>query len=142
MDECVAHLTLTTRYYLPILEETVDAAPEVEPGGRFRRDLAGWLLSRMLEPPVRIKTPTKATYTPAATASREVTVAAFDLAQVALIEAIRRLDGLDPTRIRMTSPFNAKLRYSIYSALHILAAHQRRHLWQAEQVRTRLVAGQ
>jgi hypothetical protein len=48
------------------------------------------------------------------------------------------MDGLDVTTIRVTSPFNASLRYSAYSALHILAAHERRHLWQAERVRDQL----
>ena len=48
------------------------------------------------------------------------------------------MDGLDITRIRVTSPFNTSLRYSAYSALHILAAHERRHLWQAENVREQL----
>jgi hypothetical protein len=35
--------------------------------------------------------------------------------------------------VRITSPFNERVRYNVYSALTILAVHQHRHLWQAEQ---------
>jgi hypothetical protein len=70
--------------------------------------------------------------------SRAHTVADFDAAQAAIQQQIRAMDGLDITTIRVTSPVNASLRYSTYSALHILAAHERRHLWQAERVRDRL----
>ena len=32
------------------------------------------------------------------------------------------------------SPFNSKLHYNLYSAFRIITAHQRRHLWQAQNV--------
>jgi len=36
--------------------------------------------------------------------------------------------------MRMVSPFDAKVKYNAYSCLVLLPRHQRRHLWQAEQV--------
>lgn len=142
MDECVAHLTLTNRRYVPILAEASDAAPVFDddegPPPRLHRDLAGRLLSWMMEPPVRFRLPTRVEFTPDGPLSRARTVAEFDAAQAAIQQQIRAMEGLDITRIRVTSPFNASLRYSAYSALHILAAHERRHLWQAERVRDRL----
>jgi hypothetical protein len=33
----------------------------------------------------------------------------------------------------MISPFDSRVRYNLFSAFRIIAAHQRRHLWQAEQ---------
>jgi len=49
-----------------------------------------------------------------------------------------RSEGKPLDRARIISPFNASVRYSAYSALRILAAHQRRHLWQATRVRAEL----
>lgn len=144
MDECVAHLTLTNQRYIPILAEASDAAPAFEEGDtppRLHRDLAGRMLSWMMEPPVRFKLPTRPEFTPQESASRARTVSAFDAAQAALQQQIRAMEGLDITTIRVTSPFNASLRYSAYSALHILAAHERRHLWQAERVRDTMRKG-
>ena len=144
IDECVAHITLTNGRFLPILDEAADTAP-LWPDGPdgpqarpFRRDLAGWFLSWMMEPPVRIRLPTGPAFEPPAPASRAATLASFDAVQAGLRERLTRLDGFDITTIRITSPFNASLRYSAWSAICILAAHERRHLWQAERVLARL----
>jgi hypothetical protein len=32
------------------------------------------------------------------------------------------------------SPVYARLRYNVYGALRMLAAHERRHLWQIERI--------
>lgn len=143
IDECVSHLTLTNQRYVPILAEASDAAPafDTETPPHLHRDLAGRLLSWMMEPPVRFKLPTRPEFMPQDPVSRGRTVAAFDASQAAIQQQIRAMDGLDITTIRVTSPFNASLRYSAYSALHILAAHERRHLWQAERVREQLRKG-
>jgi hypothetical protein len=37
-------------------------------------------------------------------------------------------------RVRITSPFNSKLRYNVYAALVLLPRHQERHINQAEWV--------
>lgn len=149
IDECVAHLTLTNQRYVPILAAAVDQAPawyDDEQGAarvpeRLRRDLAGWLLTRMMEPPVRFRMPTAAPFDPPGPTSRSTTVAGFDATQAAILEQIRQMDGLNITTIRIRSPFNASLRYSAWSALCILAAHERRHLWQAERVRDAVAGG-
>lgn len=146
MDECVAHLTLTNQRYLPVLEAALDQAPTWNDGEdgrpaapeRFRRDLAGWFLTWMMEPPVRFRLPTASEFEPQAPASRSATVAAFDATQAALLEQVRQMDGFNITAVRIRSPFNEALRYSTWSALCILAAHERRHIWQMEQVRTAL----
>lgn len=146
IDECVSHLTLTNQRYLPILEAAADQAPAWFDGrdgqpdvpDRLRRDLAGWFLTRMMEPPVRFRLPTAAPFEPPGPASRSATVAAFDATQAALLNQIRDMDGLNITTIRIRSPFNQALRYSAWSALCILAAHERRHIWQAERVRDAL----
>lgn len=143
VGECVAHLTLTNERYVPILRESVDAAPYHEhdddtPIRPMKRDITGWLLTRMMEPPVRFRMRTAAAFIPPGSESRAGGMAAFDASQAALLQQIEALDGMDLTRLRVISPFNRSIRYSVWSALHILAAHQRRHLWQAEQVRERL----
>ena len=49
MDECIAHLTLSTVHYLRFSMRRLDAAPEAE-RGTDAAGPSGWLLSRMLEP--------------------------------------------------------------------------------------------
>jgi hypothetical protein len=140
IDECIAHLTITNQRYLPIFAEVADAAPQMdEPPPPMRPDLTGRMLAWFMEPPVRFRLPTAPSFEPPSSAGRVATVALFDAMQARLGEQIRAMDGFDISKIRMASPFNEKVRYSAFSALCILAAHERRHLWQAEQVRAQLL---
>jgi hypothetical protein len=118
-SEAIAHLTITTRRFLPIFAEVVDAAPVDGVPEVMKMDLAGRLLVQMMEPP-RVAEPA------------DKVVADFHASQRDLIESIGNMDGLDITSIRIASPFRSSMKYTVYSALRILAAHQRRHLWQAE----------
>ena len=142
MSECLAHLTLSTNAFLPAVREQL-ARPEVrarQAPARMRRDLIGWALSRMLEPPVRSKMPTTASFIPGGHQSRAEALAAFVASQAALLELLHESDGIDITQVRMTSPFNARVKYSLFSMFRITTAHQRRHLWQAEQARDLMTA--
>jgi len=62
----------------------------------------------------------------------------FDYLQGELLVRIDRAQGLPLERLRVVSPFNARVKYNLYSALKLIPVHQRRHLWQAEQVRAAL----
>lgn len=131
-SEAIAHLTITTRRFLPIFADVVDAAPVDGVPEVMKMDLAGRLLVRMMEPPIWFGSRTNPAFIPEAAEPVGKVVADFHESQQELIAAVGAMDGLDITSIRITSPFRSNLKYSVYSALRILAAHQRRHLWQAE----------
>ncbi len=40
--------------------------------------------------------------------------------------------GLALDGVKLVSPFTEKMKYNAYSAFVLIAAHNRRHLWQAE----------
>lgn len=134
--ECVAHLNLTAVAYLPLVERAVAEARAI--GGpaprKHRHNPAGWLLWRTMGPPVRLRTRTIAAFMPASTAPATELVAEFERLQDAQVALLRAADALPLERVTVTSPFNARVRYNLFSCLAILARHQHRHLWQAEQV--------
>jgi hypothetical protein len=135
VSECIQHLSLTTAAYSAAAEEAIGAARSL--GGpapdRYRRDLAGWFLWRMVTPvPIR-RMPTTARFIPPAVESKESVLAEFSHWQAAERSWVERSDGLPIHRVKVVSPFNPRLRYSLYAALTILPRHEHRHLWQAEQ---------
>lgn len=138
--ECLAHLNLASRAYLPLLEAGLDQAAAL--GGsaprRYRRDPTGWVLWRMAGPPVRVRVRTTAPFVPSGDDRPADLLEAFDELQAAQLAAVARADGLPLGRVKITSPFDPRLRYNLYSCLTILPRHQQRHLWQAEQVLERL----
>jgi len=140
VGECVAHLNLTAEAFLPLLRRGIAegiARGRTAPT-RFRRDPTGWLLWRMAGPPVRHRVRTTAPFIPSGSEPRHLTLAEFDRLQVDQIGCVADAEGLPLTLIRVTSPFDARVRYNLYSCLTILPRHQHRHLWQAERVLERL----
>jgi hypothetical protein len=140
--ECVAHLNLTARAYLPLIRDALargvalgEPAPE-----RYRRDPVGWLLWRMARPPVRHRVPTTAPFVPTGELPRARVLAEFDQLQEEQVAAVHASQGLPIGRLWIRSPFDPRLRYNLYATLTILPVHQERHLWHAEQVLAALQA--
>jgi hypothetical protein len=137
--ECVAHLNLTTRAYLPLLDAAIGAAPP-HPGGPYRPAFAGRAIALLAGPLPRIgrrrigRARTPAAFVPGGELPRDDVLAEFAQGQAALRADVAASRGRAIDRPRFESPFAAGIRYDAYSALVILTAHEHRHLDQAEDV--------
>jgi hypothetical protein len=133
--ECVQHLNLTAEATLPRVRQGLDEARRR--GGRpavtYRRDPLGWLIWRSLRQPGRFKSKTGAAFVPHADRPAADILAEFTRLQADHVACVRESDGLPIDRVRIPSPFNEHIRYNVYACLTILAVHQHRHLWQAEE---------
>ena len=139
--ECVEHLNLTSRAYIPLLRDAVARAGEVRraPKTHYRHDALGWFLSKMFGPLrhlgkirlVRVKT--TPAFEPKPGRSRTEILSDFVRLQAALISLVRSADGLPIDDVKIISPFGGRMRYGAYSALVIVSRHQHRHLEQAEE---------
>lgn len=136
IGEQILHLNLTSRAYLPRLREGLAQARErgLHSKGSYRRDFKGWLLCRMAEPPVRIKVKTTAPFVPKDLQPKPETMRDFDALQDDLRAVVREAGGLALGRVDFVSPFDPRIKYNLYSALRVTAAHQRHHLWLGERV--------
>ena len=134
--ECLIHLNLTSLAFLPLIRDAVARGRDLKllADGPFRRDVVGWFLCWMTEPPVRFRVKTTAPFVPASVEPKDRTLAAFDTLQEQVVACVREADGLDLGRLRIGSPFDPRLKYNLYSCLRIIPAHQRQHLSQAEHV--------
>ena len=134
--QCLEHLNVTARTYLPSLDEGI--ADAIRRGlyadGPFTYNWTGRLFVRSMEPPVRMKVKTPTVFQPGPDRSRHEIMAAFRAYQVQFIDRLRQANGLDLARARVTSPAWRWLRIPLGSAFALTAAHERRHLWQARQV--------
>ncbi|HEU0014912.1 MAG TPA: DinB family protein [Longimicrobium sp.] len=137
--ECIEHLAVTDGKYAERFREAIDRARAAgkRPGRPFKPGLFGGMMARGMEPPPRRKF--KA---PAAFGIREGTAAR----PLSVVDDYRALLGeyasllrdaaeVDLNRTRVGSPAWRWLRLSVGDAFCVTLAHQRRHLWQAAQVR-------
>lgn len=133
--ECLIHLNLTSRAFLPLIRDAITRGRDLKlfAAGPYRRDVVGWFVYWITEPPVRFRIKTTAPFVPPDVEPKDRILDAFDALQDQLAACLREANGLDLGRLRITSPFDSRLKYNLYSCLRIIPAHQRQHLSQAEQ---------
>lgn len=133
--ECLAHLSISSQMFLPVLRNALDDARNrhLTGGGTPRMDVLGRILRWFLEPPVRTRVKTTTAFVPKSTRAKSEALAEFISLQRQLVDLLHASSDLPIGRIKIVSPFDKRVRYNVYSAFLIVTAHQRRHLWQAEQ---------
>ena len=142
--ECLDHLATANRVYLRAMEP---AAAHAHQRGSLRRKaavpglLGGWFV-RTLEPPVKprfkLKAPKK--IVPRESPALADAAAQFFASQGEVRAFLKKYAGIDLAGVRFVNPFIRGLRFSLATGLHVIAAHDRRHLWQAWNVRNALHA--
>ena len=151
--ECLAHVVLAGEAYHEVIDPAVASARARGLRAEGRRDVGaatgsrlGDLLMKGLEPPARLRIPAPARIRPArpsdpgdaaAAAPRAPgsPLARFLALRHAHADRLRAADGLALDRVRVRSPFVPLVTVNLDTALRILTGHERRHLWQAWQVR-------
>jgi len=138
--ECVVHLNLATQAMLPGIREAIEAAPASQRATPiFKMDLPGRLLAWSLEPPVLIKLKAPKLAEPFDSSGPEPVLQEFAQLHDELIGLVQASAGKQIDQQKMKSPF-ANMHYNVYSAFRIIAAHDRRHLWQARRTLERSAA--
>lgn len=138
MADCLAHLNAMGAWYLKQIDRSLAEARArgLVPAGPFRPSpLERWLVS-LTEPPVRrLRVRAPAPFGPGRGADPAEIVADFRSLQEALRGRLLQAGAVDLKRARARSPFSRRLRLSLGACFAHLLAHERRHLWQARQVR-------
>jgi hypothetical protein len=131
--ECLGHLALTTQVFLPPIAAIMAKTPRLTRNRSLRSDTLARVLVRILEPPYRLRHKSLAHLAPPQTDFRLAWKVFLDTQQE-LAQIIRSGVGLAIDTVKIQSPVCSRMSYTVYGALGVLSAHQRRHLWQAEQV--------
>jgi len=137
--ECLVHLNLASQADLNLLNDTYKQIPTermfVE--NQFKMDLLGRFLKWALEPPpmslFKIKTTQK--FQPVLIEPLDEVLPTFLALQEQLKASVEAANGLPLDQIIVVSPFSSYVKHNLLSCFHLLLAHERRHLWQAEKVK-------
>jgi len=131
--QCLDHLALTTTAVLPAISEAIARAQHLTTNRALRTGTLTRLFLRNLEPPYRLRFKVHSAFVPR---QHDFNSAwdAFEDSQAQLTKTMRAAIGLAIDEVTVESPVYARLSYNVYGALRMLAAHERRHLWQIEQI--------
>lgn len=129
------HLAKTNVVYVDSLREGLRGARRADSATLPLESACGWFgrwFISFMEPPPRLRVKTRSIVQPPSSGSLGEAVQAF-VASHNRVRAFARDAAAYDLRTKFKSPFGP-VRFGIGTGLLILAAHDRRHLWQARQV--------
>jgi len=137
--ECLDHLATANRVYVRAMQPAAERALE---NRRRRRGpaqpgvIGGWFV-RTLEPPAKPRSKMKAPQLirPRVAPPLHDAIAQYLASKDDVRAFLGKYADIDLTGVRFPNPFIRGVRFSLATGLHVIAAHDRRHLWQAWRVR-------
>ena len=141
IGQCVEHLNLTTERYLPVIQQAESDARArglLRPGPFSLGVIERWFLG-VMEPPPRRRVRTRRAFIAAAQLDPQATMERFRTLNGRFGECIRQADGIDLKAVKVKSQFGP-VSWTMNGTFLLLLAHQRRHLWQAREVRKALAS--
>ncbi|MEM6793680.1 MAG: DinB family protein [Acidobacteriota bacterium] len=136
--QCLDHLRVVDGSYVKALREGVSGAEAkgLRPDGTtprygfFERSFVS-----NMEPPAKLKLKAPKSVAPPSTLDLEEVSERFFATNRKLIDLLPAAGRVHPVRAKIRSPLARILKLSVGAAFALLAAHDRRHLWQARRVR-------
>jgi uncharacterized damage-inducible protein DinB len=135
--ECIDHLTLTGREFLPIVDKLIGQARTKgwQSDGPFHHGFFGNLFIKAVEPPVKLKVKAPAQLQSHEQKAKEQVQTDFANIQQEYLRRIKDANGLDLAKVKEVIPFRRYIKLSLGQWLQFVAAHERRHLWQMNLVK-------
>jgi hypothetical protein len=137
--ECLDHIAISNTIYLDAMQTAIgDARPaslvESEADVFHTAGLPSTKLVQYQEPPPGRKSPAPGKLRPRPTLNPERILPEFLQTMDRVTSLVTSSAGKDLNSVRFRNPLLPVLRFTVSSSLLMLAAHGRRHMWQAEQV--------
>lgn len=137
VGECIDHLNSSYAAYNPILKNVIENSKNdsVKNHDEFKSRLMFRVFTAWLEPPYKMKVKTFSIFAPDEKLKLDETVKKFTAGTDEFIEFIQQSEKVELKKTIITSPVSDKLKFQLGELYPFMAAHIRRHIWQAEQVK-------
>ncbi len=135
--QCIDHLVVTGRDSLTNMYHAIHEARSkgLLSQGPFRYGVMEKWFVRSMEPPAKIKFKAPKAYLPSADRPYGETVLGFYGLQEAFLGCIKSANGINLSSVKVNNSATGWFRLSLGQELAFNAAHERRHLWQARQIK-------
>ncbi len=134
--QCLQHLAIMNVIYVNALRQAVENNRDQLEPRRNPMEPSGWLTRLFIgyeEPPPKLKLPAPRKILPPSTVTTDV-LGEFEGAQKGIADFVREWGDADLGDLRLRDPL-FPLHFTADTLLLIMSAHNRRHLWQAENVK-------
>jgi hypothetical protein len=140
IGQCFAHLNIVDGKDVDMMAVAIENARSngVTGEGPFRYGALSSYFIKMMEPETRLKAKAPRVYVPPPRADLGLTMAEFWRVQTRLAQLVVAANGVDLARVKVSTPMATWIRFSLGQRFRLIAAHDRRHLFQAWEVRRSL----
>lgn len=137
MAENVTHLTMVVSLDLAVIAKVIRLAREdkLYSAGPFRYGFVSRWFVRSMEPPPKRRFKAPAIYAPPPDKTLNEATGEFFEVLDRLAELVRDSNGLDLVRAKVVSPVSKLIKMPMGARFFLMTAHNRRHMWQAMQVK-------
>lgn len=136
MAQCLEHLAITSKQFDRYFSRALERGRKAPDSLRYRPTAVGGWLARRVNPIGGRNFPAPKVFRPSEGSHIEGALNLFLNQQETFINFVERTKGIDYNRTRVRSPVTPLMRYSLADAFVVTVFHGRRHLGQAERVRT------
>jgi DinB superfamily len=138
--EIQTHLRLTAEACLPAIDKAIEDARQKKlfADRPFHLGLMGRFFVWYVEPPPVVRLPAPAILRPQLEGPPGNALPLLLDSRREMLSRLEAASGLDLARARFVSPFASFVKMSLLAFFSVFTAHERRHLWQGENVRRSL----
>jgi hypothetical protein len=136
VGECIEHLIIVGSLVVAKLNEAIlrSRAEGLTGAGPYHYSWPGRMFIDSLQPNSRLRVKTLKMYTPSGVPGKEQLTLKFHGLQEQYREALVCASGLDLVRVKVASPANRMLRFSLGVWFAATLAHEQRHVEQARRL--------
>ena len=137
VGECIEHLNASWDLYKELLQETIDKNqnPSIQNPDEYKPRFLMKKFTGLMEPPYKFKMKTFSMFIPKEKLNREGIINKFNSDVDVYINFIKSSEKVDIKKTIVVSPVSKIIKYQAGELFPFLAAHARRHIWQAENVK-------
>lgn len=134
---CIEHLALTGNSFVSHWDAAIGTGGSVHHSGKPAACYSWWKrrILGFYEPPYRMKTKTTRPFVPCNHRPMSEVVRRFLAMHREVASRLEASRAVDASCLKVQSPFVGRVKYSLGFSFDLALAHERRHLWQAWQVR-------
>jgi hypothetical protein len=142
--QCLDHLAVGAEVYLATIRPIVDEARRrgVPRRGPAKPGFFGQKFVNSLEPPVKMRGKAPNKILPRPKRTRDEIMKSFHDAHAAFRQLVADCADIDANAVTFSNPFLTFVKMRVSTAINVIPAHGRRHLWQAQNVVTQLPTSQ
>jgi hypothetical protein len=139
IGQCLDHLTKINSMYVPgFLDRIQRARGKVGPFNGLTSTAGGRWFIRQQEPPVKLRVKTVASVVPRSNVSLNGLVEGFKRSHDSYRALVDAAADVDVNRVKGPNPFFPFIPMRVSTVLQVVPGHDRRHLWQANNVKRAL----